>query len=82
MTDDDAAARKRAAARTPSGQSQAWEDRTALVKQMTREENAAADAKTARLKALRLEKERQDAETAETAAPAPAKPRVRRIVAG
>ena len=48
--------------------SRAWEKRTELVKQQTTADSAATDAKTARLKALRLEKEAQDAEAARIAA--------------
>ncbi len=74
----------RGGARTTNSVQEVWEKRTALVKKQTDAESAANDAKTARLKALRLEKEKQDA--AEAAAnpppPAPAKKRaVRRIVA-
>ncbi len=39
------------------GPTQAWEDRTALVKRKTESERAASDDKTSRLKALRLAKE-------------------------
>ncbi len=79
------AARKRdAAQRTANGVFAVWEKRTALVKNEMAAESAANDAKTARLKALRLEKEKQDAETAAVeAANAPApKKRVKRIIAG
>lgn len=52
--------------------------RTQLVKEQLAQERAATDAKTARLKALRLAKEAEDA--AQTAShPAPAKPRRKRI---
>ena len=37
-----------------------WEDRTALVKREIEAERRATDAKTARLRALRLEKEAAD----------------------
>jgi hypothetical protein len=37
-----------------------WEDRTALVKRELEAERRAVDAKTARLRALRLEKEAAD----------------------
>ncbi len=51
------------------------DQRTALVKDMVAKENAALDAKTARLKALRLAKE-----AAEPAAPPPPpKTRKRRV---
>jgi len=51
-----------------------WQSRTDLAKQEVAATNAATDAKTARLRALRLAKEAQDAEAAravETAAPVP-----------
>ena len=66
---------------------EAWEKRTALVKLQVNTESAANDAKTARLKALRLEKEKQDAIDA-AANPVPAAPArkraapVKRIIAG
>jgi hypothetical protein len=57
---------------------QAWESRTALVKQELAAERAATDAKTARLRALRLAKEAADQESARLAAEiAPAPPRKR-----
>jgi hypothetical protein len=70
--------RRKAAAKT-------WEKRTQLVKTQTTAESAYNDAKTIRLKALRLEKEAQDAEdarvAAENAPPAPVKkPRAKRSV--
>ena len=58
------------------------EARTTLVKQMMDTERAALDAKTVKLRALRLAKEEADrqAALAEPPAPAPAKkPRARRI---
>ena len=64
-----------------------WESRTQLVKTELAAASAANDAKTARLRALRLEKERLDAEAA-ALAPAPAAPpqrkhkAIKRIVAG
>jgi hypothetical protein len=62
---------------------QIWEKRTQLVKQEMAAESAANDAKTARLRALRLEKEAAEARLAEKdddAAPVPKKRAVRRIV--
>jgi hypothetical protein len=56
----------------------AWEKRTALVKQQNTAESAYNDAKTIRLKALRLEKEAADAEAARLAPPAPPKKRTKR----
>ncbi|MBA2589437.1 MAG: hypothetical protein H0U98_12525 [Alphaproteobacteria bacterium] len=62
----------------------AWEKRTALVKQQATAESAYNDAKTVRLKALRLEKEAADAEAArvaaQTAPPATPKKRAKRVV--
>ena len=53
--------------------SQVWQTRTDMVKQEAAAASAAVDAKTARLKALRLEKEAQDAEAnRQAAAVAPA----------
>lgn len=74
--------KQRSAARSPSALSDAWDRRTSLVKQEQAAASAASDAKTARLKALRLEKERVDAETASTApeTAAPVRKRVKRIV--
>jgi hypothetical protein len=54
--------RQRSAARSPNALADAWERRTLLVKQECAAASAASDAKTARLRALRLEKERQDAQ--------------------
>lgn len=50
----------------------AWEKRTTLVKQQTAAESAANDAKTTRLKALRLAKEAADGEAAPKEALKPA----------
>jgi hypothetical protein len=61
---------------------EAWEKRTALVKLQTNAESAANDAKTVKLRALRLAKEAEDAEAARIAAanapPVTAKKRVKR----
>jgi hypothetical protein len=77
--------RQKDAARTANGVFAAWEKRTALVKQQATAHSDASDAKTIRLKALRLEKEAADAEAAriaaENAPPAPVKKRaVKRAV--
>lgn len=66
--------------RTADGLFQVWQARTRMVKEELAAASAANDAKTARLKALRLEKEKQDAEAA-AANPATAKKRtiVKRI---
>ncbi len=60
----------------------ASEQRDSLVKQMIASERAVVDAKSARLRALRLAKEAADREAALNAPPLPQaakKPRVRRI---
>jgi hypothetical protein len=84
ISDPTSTPRQKDAQRTANGIFQAWEKRTALVKQQSTAENAATDAKTARLKALRLEKEAQDAEAAriaaENAPPAPVKKRAKRKI--
>jgi hypothetical protein len=62
----------------------ASEQRDSAVKAMIAAENAARDANTAKLRALRLAKEEADRETARIAAlnapPAPVKKKPRRIV--
>ena len=67
----------RRAPHSPDGAMQVWQSRTDMVKKEMQAESAANDAKTARLKALRLEKEALDAEAAriaaENAPPAPKK---------
>jgi hypothetical protein len=67
---------KRSPMRTPGALEQVWQTRTAMVKQQMDSESKANDAKTARLKALRLAKELEDAQ-AQKDAPAP-KPAVKR----
>ena len=62
--------------RTPGALEQLWQTRTQLVKQQMDSESKANDAKTARLKALRLAKEEEDAQ-AQKNAPA-TKPAVKR----
>jgi len=66
--------------RTPGGLEQVWQTRTQMVKQQMDSESKANDAKTARLKALRLAKEQEDAE-AQKHAPAPKPVRTRRVTA-
>ena len=61
MTKSIAANQRDTARRTAINTFEVWEKRTALVKRQSSTESAANDAKTARLKALRLEKEKQDA---------------------
>ena len=78
---------RNAGTRTPQGLDQVWEDRKTLAKKEMAAESAANDAKTARLKAMRLEKEKQDAidAAANPVPPAPARKRaaaVKRIIAG
>ena len=74
------AGRKREASqRTADGVFKAWETRTQLVKSELAAASAATDAKTARLRALRLEKERLDAEAA-LLAPPPAAPAKKRAI--
>ena len=86
MSETKASRQRDVAARTARSVAQAWEDRTALVRKEMAAESAANDAKTAKLRALRLEKEKHDAEAAKaagvTSAPAPKKKAIRRIVAG
>jgi len=62
--------------------SEAWEIRTQQVKAESAAANAASDAKSARLKALRLEKEREEALASpkDDKASAPKKPRMKRFV--
>ena len=85
MTESISSRKRDAAIRTANGVFQVWETRTQLVKQETQAASAANDAKTVRLRALRLEKEAAEAAAgtsakADDAAPAPAKKKaVRRI---
>jgi len=72
--------RQRSTPRTPGALEQVWQTRTEMVKQQMEAESKANDAKTARLKALRLAKEQQDAETLKHA-PAPKPVRPRRVTA-
>jgi len=53
----------------------ASEQRDTLVKQIIQAERAALDAKTAKLRALRLAKEAADREAADKLPPVPAKPK-------
>ena len=74
------ARRREAAQRTADGVFAAWEKRTQLVKDETAAHSAANDAKTARLRALRLAKEAEDARiAAEAPPPAPVKKRALRV---
>ena len=54
----------RSPTRTPGGLEQVWQTRTQMVKQQMDSESKANDAKTARLKALRLAQEQEAAATA------------------
>lgn len=78
---NDSSKKRDAMLRTANNAFQVWENRTQLVKNEMAAASAANDAKTARLKALRLAKEQQDAaEAAANPAPAPVKKRaVKRI---
>jgi hypothetical protein len=70
---------QRSASRRPNALSEIWQERTTLVKQELAAASAASDAKTAKLKALRLERDCQEAEVA-VQNPAPgASPRVARV---
>jgi hypothetical protein len=73
-------ARKPTAAQRPADLFfKAWESRTQLVKKELAAASAANDAKTIRLRALRLEKERQDAEAATLTAAASPKTKKKRV---
>lgn len=63
---------------SPRDRAAAADRRTQLVKDQLAKESAANDAKTARLKALRLAKEAEDKATT-VSHPAPPKPKRRRI---
>ena len=56
--------KQRSIARTPSALAEAWKLRTLLVREDLAAASDAFDATTARLRALRLEKERSEAESA------------------
>lgn len=77
----DTSKKRDAALRTADGMFQVWQARTQMVKKELAAASAANDAKTARLKALRLEKEKQEAEeAAANPPPAPVKKRaVKRV---
>lgn len=62
---------------SPASREAQHDQRTALVKGIVAKENADLDAKTARLRALRLAKEAADARTV-ASHPAPEKPRPKR----
>lgn len=63
---------------SPRDRAAAADLRTQLVKDQMAKESAMLDARTARLKALRLAKEAEDKETA-VSHPAPPKPKRKRI---
>ena len=70
----------RSARRVTSNQFDIWEQRTALTRKLAADESAEIDARTAKLRALRLEKEKADKLAAADAPAAPAaRPRVRRV---
>ena len=79
MPETKAARERSAAVRTARGLEQVWENRKTLVKKEMEAESAANDAKTARLRALRLEKEALEAEAARNAPPAEPKARKRKL---
>ncbi|MEO8302325.1 MAG: hypothetical protein ABI608_11050 [Rhizomicrobium sp.] len=85
MSDSKSARKRDAAIRTQQGISQIWEDRKTLAKQEMAAANAASEAKTIRLRALRLQKEQEEAEAARLVPekpPAPKKRAIRRFIAG
>ena len=82
MNESNASRKRDAAIRTANGAFQVWETRTQMVKQEMQAASDANDAKTARLKALRLEKEKLEAEEAAANPPPPKKKSVKRITAG
>jgi hypothetical protein len=67
------------AARLFKNPTDAWEERTKLVKREADAERIATDKKTARLKALRLEKEAADREAALAMPPVEKPRRVRKV---
>src|SRR5581483_2387597 len=74
-------AKRDAARRDADTYFNAWQKRTVLVKEQVAAESAANDAKTNRLKALRLAKEAADGEAAAASGePPPKRPAKRRIV--
>ena len=82
MNKTKASSQREASLRTAQGLSQVWEDRKALVKRELEAESVANDVKTAKLRALRLEKEALEAEAAKAEPPpAPKKKPMKRFVA-
>ena len=75
----DSKTKRDAALRTQQGLSQIWEDRKSLAKQEVAAANAASEAKTVRLRALRLQKEQDDALAASLAPVKPAAPKKRAV---
>ena len=59
---------------------QAWEERTALVKRQSESHRVASDSKTARLRALRLAKEALEAKNENSREEPPARKPVRRVI--
>ncbi|MBS0281449.1 MAG: hypothetical protein JSR25_09825 [Proteobacteria bacterium] len=68
------------AARLFKNPADAWEERTRLVKREAEAERIAVDKKTARLKALRLEKEAAEREANPPAPPIEKPRRARKII--
>lgn len=73
--------KQRSAPRTSEALASAWERRTLLVKEELAAASAANDAKTQRLRALRLEKEQQDAVAPKPEIAMPARRHMKRIIA-
>ncbi len=75
MSETKASQRRNTAQRTAQGVFEVWEKRTQLVKKELAAASTAMDVKTARLRALRLAKEAEDAEAAKNMPPPLAKNR-------
>jgi hypothetical protein len=75
--------KQRTPSRTTDALADAWERRTSFVRNEQAAASAANDAKTARLRALRLEKEKQEAadiRQTEESAPVRVPTRIKRVV--
>jgi hypothetical protein len=79
-TTPSSAQKKDAAHRNADSHFVTWERRTSLVKQQVAAESAANDAKTARLRALRLAKEVAEREAAQVLAEVPKRRAPKRVV--
>lgn len=80
MNESNTGWKRDAAIRTANGAFQTWATRTDMAKQERKAASDASDANTIRLKALRLEKERADAQAA-AANPTPVKAKRAQTVA-